>query len=63
MNVVLPEERKQLAIDIIDHTRIKTSHSQINGIRERFHWMMWNKVYRVAFRRYINRTLDELQFD
>jgi trans-aconitate methyltransferase len=43
-----------LAVEDIDHTRTKTKSPQTNGICER---------YRVAFRKKIYRTIDELQSD
>ena len=52
-----------LAVENIDHTRTKTRHPQTNGICERFHKTMLNEFYRVAFRKKIYRTLDELQTD
>ena len=52
-----------LAVENIDHTRTKTHHPQTNGICERFHKTMLNEFYRVAFRKKIYRTLDELQAD
>jgi len=55
----------QLYLDLenIDHTRTKTRHPQTNGICERFHKTMLNEFYRVAFRKKVYRTLDELQDD
>jgi len=52
-----------LAVENIDHTRTKTRHPQTNGICERFHKTMLNEFYRVAFRKTIYRTLEELQRD
>ena len=52
-----------LAVEDIDHTRTKTRHPQTNGICERFHKTMLNEFYRVAFRKKIYRTLDQLQAD
>ena len=52
-----------LAVENIDHTRTKTRHPQTNGICERFHKTMLNEFYRVAFRKKIYRTLEELQAD
>ena len=52
-----------LAVENIDHTRTKTRHPQSNGICERFHKTMLNEFYRVAFRKKIYRTLEELQAD
>jgi transposase InsO family protein len=55
----------QLYLDLenIDHTRTRARHPQTNGICERFHKTMLNEFYRVAFRKKIYRTLDELQED
>ena len=52
-----------LAVENIDHTRTKTRHPQTNGICERFHKTMLNEFYRVAFRKKIYRTLEDLQTD
>ena len=52
-----------LAVEDIDHTRTKTKSPQTNGICERFHRTVLDEFYRVAFRRKIYRTIDELQAD
>lgn len=52
-----------MAIENIDHTRTKTKSPQTNGICERFHKTILDEFYRVAFRKKIYRTLDELQAD
>ena len=52
-----------LAVENIDHTRTKTRHPQTNGICERFHKTMLNEFYRVAFRKKIYQTLENLQAD
>jgi len=52
-----------LAVENIDHTRTKTRHPQTNGICEQFHKTILNEFYRVAFRKKIYRTLEELQAD
>ena len=52
-----------LAVEDIDHTRTKVKSPQTNGICERFHKTVLNEFYRVAFRKKIYRTLDELQID
>lgn len=52
-----------LAVENIDHTRTKTRHPQTNGICERFHKTMLQEFYRVAFRKKLYRTLDEIQAD
>lgn len=52
-----------LAVEDIDHTRTKVKSPQTNGICERFHKTLLNEFYRVAFRKKIYKTLDELQTD
>ena len=52
-----------LAVEDIDHTRTKTKSPQTNGICERFHRTVLDGFYRVAFRKKIYRTIDELQGD
>jgi transposase InsO family protein len=52
-----------LAVENIDHTRTKTRHPQTNGICERFHKTMLNEFYRVAFRKKLYRTIEEIQAD
>jgi transposase InsO family protein len=50
-----------LAIEDIDHSRTKTKSPQTNGICERFHKTVLNEFYRVAFRKKVYRSIDELQ--
>src|ERR1700736_2014133 len=52
-----------LAVVDIDHTRTKTKSPQTNGICERFHRTVLDEFYRVAFRKKIYRTIDQLQSD
>lgn len=52
-----------LGINGIEHTKTKTRHPQTNGICERFHKTILNEFYRVAFRRKLYQSLDELQTD
>src|SRR5271163_2214934 len=52
-----------LAVENIDHTRTKAKSPQTNGICERFHRTVLDEFYRVAFRKKIYRTIDELQAD
>jgi transposase InsO family protein len=52
-----------LAIEDIDHTRTKAKSPQTNGIVERLHKTMLNEFYRIAFRKKIYRTIEELQAD
>ena len=52
-----------LAVENIDHTRTKTKSPQTNGICERFHRTVLDEVYRVAFRKRIYETVDQVQAD
>lgn len=52
-----------LAVNDIDHTRTKARHPQTNGICERFHRTVLDEFYRVAFRKKLYRSLEELQDD
>lgn len=52
-----------LAVEDIDHTRTKVKRPQTNGICERFHKTVLDEFYRVAFRKKLYRTVDELQVD
>lgn len=52
-----------LAVEDIDHSRTKTKSPQTNGIVERFHKTVLNEFYRVAFRKRVYRSIEELQVD
>jgi len=52
-----------LAVLDIDHTRTKTKSPQTNGICERFQKTVLNEFYRVAFRKKLYTTLEQLQAD
>jgi transposase InsO family protein len=52
-----------LAVEDIDHTRTKTKSPQTNGICERFHRTVLDEFYRVAFRKKLYSTIEELQAD
>lgn len=52
-----------LAVEDIDHTRTKAKSPQTNGIAERFHKTVLEEFYRVAFRKKIYRTIEDLQAD
>jgi transposase InsO family protein len=52
-----------LAVEDIDHTRTKTKSPQTNGICERFHKTILDEFYRVAFRKKLYTSLDEIQKD
>jgi transposase InsO family protein len=52
-----------LAVENIDHTRAKVKSPQTNGIVERFHKTVLNEFYRVAFRKKIYASIEQLQAD
>ena len=52
-----------LAIEDIDHTRTKARSPQTNGICERFHKTVLDEFYRIAFRKRIYATIEQLQGD
>jgi transposase InsO family protein len=52
-----------LAIEDVEHTRTKVKSPQTNGICERFHRTVLDEFYRVAFRRKLYATIEELQRD
>lgn len=52
-----------LALNDIEHSRTKAKSPQTNGICERFQKTVLDEFYRIAFRRKIYLTLEELQKD
>jgi transposase InsO family protein len=52
-----------LAVENIDHARTKAKSPQTNGIVERFHKTMLDEFHRIAFRKKVYATIDELQAD
>jgi transposase InsO family protein len=52
-----------LAVLDIDHTRTRTKSPQTNGICERFQKTVLNEFYRVAFRKKLYTSLEQLQAD
>ncbi len=52
-----------LGVSGIEHTKTKARHPQTNGICERFHKTILHEFYRVAFRKKIYKSLEELQTD
>ena len=52
-----------LELNEIEHTKTKARHPQTNGICERFHKALLDEFYRVAFRKKIYGSLEELQRD
>src|SRR6202023_1329591 len=57
------EHELYFAVENIDHTRTRAKSPQTNGIVERFHRTVLNEFYRVAFRKKVYRSIDELQSD
>lgn len=57
------EYELHLAVEDIDHTRTKVKSPQTNGICERFHKTVLDEFYRVAFRKRIYQSIDQLQAD
>ena len=57
------EYQLYLAVEDIDHSKIKARHPQSNGICERFHKTIQDEFYQVTFRKKLYTTLDELQDD
>jgi len=57
------EYQLYLALEDIDHTKTKARSPQTNGICERFHRTILDEFYRVAFRKKIYRSIEELQAD
>lgn len=62
-NVEHHEYQLYLAIENIDHTRPKTKSPQTNGICERFHRTILEEFYRIAFRKKLYTSLEQLQQD
>ena len=52
-----------LALNDIDHSRTKAKNPQANGICGRFQRTVLDEFYRIAFRKKIYLTLEELQKD
>jgi transposase InsO family protein len=52
-----------LAVEDIDHTRTKVKSPQTNGICERFHRTVLDEFYRVAFRKNLYLSVEDLQRD
>ena len=62
-NLEQHEYELYLALENIDHSKTKVKSPQTNGICERFHKTILNEFYRVAFRKKLYSSLDELQAD
>ena len=52
-----------LAVEDVDHTRTRTKSPQTNGICERFHKTVLDEFYRVAFRKKVYASVEQLQRD
>jgi len=52
-----------LTIENIEHSKTKARSPKTNGICERFHKTIGDEFYKVAFRKKVYSTLDELQKD
>ena len=52
-----------LAVENIDHSRTKARSPQTNGIIEQFHKTMLDESYRIAFRKKVYATIEDLQAD
>jgi hypothetical protein len=50
-----------LAVENIDHTRTRARSPQTKGIVERFHRTTLDEFYRIAFRKKLNQTIEDLQ--
>ncbi|MEW6301474.1 MAG: IS481 family transposase [Thermodesulfobacteriota bacterium] len=57
------ESELYLAVENIDPTRTQVKRPQTNGICERFHKTMLDEFYRLAFRKRLYGSLEELQAD
>ena len=52
-----------LAVEDIDHSKIKAKRPQTNGICERFNRTVQNEFYAIAFRKKIYTSIEQLQAD
>ena len=57
------EDELYLAVEDIDHTRTKAKRPQTNGIVARFDKTMLDEFCRIAFRKTIYATIEDLQTD
>lgn len=62
-NIAHHEFQLYLALENIDHSKTKAKHPQTNGICERFHRTILEEFYRIAFRKKLYGSLEELQAD
>ena len=52
-----------LAVEDIDHSKIKAKSPQTNGICERFNRTVQNEFYAIAFRKKIYTSIEQMQTD
>jgi len=57
------EYQLYLAIEDTSHSKTKARHPQTNGICERFNRTVQDEFYAIAFRKKIDRSIEELQAD
>src|SRR6201994_4288082 len=57
------EYQLYLAVENIDHSRTRAKSPQTNGICERFHRIIQEEFYSVAFRKRLYASLEQLQAD
>jgi len=62
-NMERHEYELYLALENIDHSKTRARRPQSNGICEWFHRTILNEFYRVAFRKKLYNSLEELQVD
>jgi len=52
-----------LHLNGIEHSRTKVQHPQTNGSTERLNQIVQNEFYKVAFRKKIYKSIEEIQID
>jgi transposase InsO family protein len=57
------EYEPYLALEAIDHTKTKARSPQTNGICERFHKLILQEFYQIAFRKKLYESIEQLQED
>lgn len=57
------EYQLYLSIEDVDHTKTKARSPQTNGICERFHRTIQDEFYRIAFRKKVYESIEQLQTD
>jgi Integrase core domain len=60
-NPVHHEYELYFAVEDIDHSRTETKSPQTNGIAERFHKTVLDEFYRIAFRKRLYASIEDLQ--